>query len=102
MKKILSLYAVFCILFSVSVFFNCNEKEISLCHSTICNEETETQSESSHCLICTTHSESTHFTMDTSPKISLNAVFLGEIFFRVINIYSEKNITLPDRPPCLV
>jgi hypothetical protein len=88
MKKFLAIYSILSILLSVSIFFACDGKEISFCHDKICKDESS-KDDSSGCLVCTTL------------KLSLTPVYLGEIYFKLTHINSEKQILLPDRPPSL-
>jgi hypothetical protein len=99
MKKLVSIYCVLSILLSVSLFFECSGKEISFCHIDACRDAQS--SDPSSCVACTSHAETTSFMTPYLESIFLNPVVVGEISFKLIHIFSEKNILLPDRPPSL-
>jgi hypothetical protein len=99
MKKLLSVYCVFSILLSVSLFFKCNGKDISVCNIDACKDANS--SDPSSCIACTSHAETASFMTPDLKSIYLNPIVVGQISFKLIHIFSEKNILLPERPPSL-
>lgn len=92
MKKFLILFSILSIVLSVSLQFSCDQ-------GYFCCEEQHASS--THCSTCSPQSESIYDVKSLLTNFVLIPTFLGEIFFRPINITSINVVVTFDRPPAL-
>lgn len=93
MKKIFILCSILSIFLSITLIKNCNE-------DIYCCEDQHTST--SHCLTCSSITESTYDPKSFLTNLILIPTLMGEIFFSIINTDTIKVITTLDRPPSLI
>ncbi len=93
MKKLISLFAIFSIVISVTFLFPCNTG--SFC----CADDL---SPTSQCSTCTPHIKSNYATENLHPIFILSPSLVGHIFFQYINAEQLHVVFSPDRPPAII
>ncbi|MBC7429810.1 MAG: hypothetical protein H7336_14445 [Bacteriovorax sp.] len=92
MRKLLSLFAIFTIVMSVTFLFSCDSG--SFC----CVDD---HSSASQCSTCTPHMESNYTSGNLHPLFKFIPKIVGQIFFDHINTDIIHIVYSPDRPPAL-
>ena len=90
MKKFLIVCSILSVILSVSLLFSC-DKGMFCCE--------EQHAASSQCSTCSPQAETIYDTKSLLTKLVFIPTFLGQIFFKPINITSIKVIVTFDRPP---
>lgn len=93
MKKLLVIFSILSIVLSVSLLFSC-DKGMFCCE--------EQHSTSTQCSTCSPQAESIYDTKSLLTQFNFIPTFLGEIFFKPINIRSINVVVTFDRPPALL
>ena len=93
MKKLLSLFAIFMIVMSVTLLFSCDS-------GSFCCENVH--SNTAECATCSPHLESSYSTGHLHPEFILIPEIVGQIYYKVINTDQINVVFALDRPPAFI